>query len=581
MNNHDPTSSSPYPVYANANLVIAFVAFLVTVTTANLWGIICFAAHQFYSTNQSRHTLHHQRQAILRNNTGPFGSFNMLVQLSWAWRKSKRRSLRRLVPLLVCIVVLMSGFTTASIFAARIATGTEALISSPSCGVIGNDVLLLIQRAAEPLDCGTYVKKRMPFTITTNASGPFDPSICTRTNGSLLLDTGYMDSHEDFGINAPRKDRWLFRKTTPESLYRRYFYGSNIVDDTNLTYEYPDLYEARKRSNASEKRDDYTLSETVAWYNNGSLEREISYVGPILQLVRPNADLSLYFLSSNEINFVGNTTADWYRARSYRGKTTGSWNGEGATPIYASDEPASPLACAQQQQRDVKYWFEVSLSAWQKGFVDSAVGVSNPDVESWVQAPNNTEEHKLCNSQKTRSTAHTSFSVFGLFFIIGTCILTTTVNFTLESITKCIQQRCRLNPYARLEWTSNHTLQLQRLTHEELGVGEWTNCDKKIPVILGPDVGLASLDLDGEDHPRLARGAFQGKEAPATKGERAGSMENMMATNETSSLQRIGSVPMLPQITVFPGFLADSASEVGIERGEDSAPRRGSMVKYF
>lgn len=52
-----------------------------------------------------------------------------------------------------------------------------------------------------------------------------------------------------------------------------------------------------------------------------------------------------------------------------------------------------------QWQRDVKHWFEISLSAWQKGFVDSAVGVSKPGVESWAQAPNNTEEHKLCNSQ--------------------------------------------------------------------------------------------------------------------------------------------------------------------------------------
>ncbi|KAK7950996.1 uncharacterized protein PG986_006724 [Apiospora aurea] len=52
-----------------------------------------------------------------------------------------------------------------------------------------------------------------------------------------------------------------------------------------------------------------------------------------------------------------------------------------------------------QWQRDVQYWFQVSLAAWQKGFVDSAAGVSNPDVASWVQAPNNTEEYKMCESQ--------------------------------------------------------------------------------------------------------------------------------------------------------------------------------------
>lgn len=327
MNSHAFSSSSPYPVYvgfwtnwsegnvlgatltltqANANLLIAFVAFLVTVSTANLWGIICFTFHHFYSTGTPRDTLRHQRQAILRNNGGPFSGFNMLVQLSWAWRKAKRRSLRRLVPLLVCIVALLSGFTTASIFAARIATVTEALIPSPSCGVIGNDnrdrsaidkmqllvpymargVSLAVNYAQQcyssngppsPLDCGTYVKKRLPLTVTVNASCPFDPSIYPRADGSLLLDTGYMDSHEDFGINAPTQEWWQFRKSvhcsplvtngftsrhnkTPDRLYRRYSYGADSSWDTNWTYEYPDEQGAQKQFNFVGRNYDYTLS---------------------------------------------------------------------------------------------------------------------------------------------------------------------------------------------------------------------------------------------------------------------------------------------------------------------------------
>lgn len=52
-----------------------------------------------------------------------------------------------------------------------------------------------------------------------------------------------------------------------------------------------------------------------------------------------------------------------------------------------------------QWQREVKYWFEVSLSAWQKGFVDTALGASNPDVTSWVETPSHPEHVKLCKSQ--------------------------------------------------------------------------------------------------------------------------------------------------------------------------------------
>ncbi|KAK8055113.1 hypothetical protein PG993_000340 [Apiospora rasikravindrae] len=638
MDKFAPGPSSPYPVYVgfwtnwsqgsvlgstltltqtNANLVIAFVAFLVTVSTANLWGIICFTAHHLYSTNEPRDALHHQRQAILRNNGGPFSGLNTLLRLSWAWRKSKRRSLRRLMPLIVLTAALMGGFTTASIFAAKIATSSEVLISSPTCGVIGNDnrgrsaidnmqvltpymsrgVSVAANYAQQcyatngppsPLDCGTYVKKRMPFTVTVNASCPFDPRICRRVNGSLLLDTGLMDSHDDFGINAPSNERWQFRKTvhcsplitngftsqyniTQGTPWRLYYYGENSVEGFNWTHQYPD-------------------NTTAAWYRNGSLFKDASYFAPIPQLVRPDGDLSLYFLSSNDVLYTGNTTDDWYRARLHAGKSTTQWNSGEPTDLYVGEEPASPLACVQQQQvcnpnhpsggrvctpmsgvldmnggslglfdeagaqrllwskragfsaeggpiqtavqalkldalpsrrsmvsayqaplpddqwqRDVQYWFQVSLAAWQKGFVDSAAGVSNPDVAPWVQAPNNTEEYKLCESQKIRSSAHASFSVFGLFFIVAACILITTINLTLESLAACIQKRCHLDPYSRLEWNTNHTLQLQRLAHEGLGLGEWSDCDKTIPVIrIGSQhVELASLDIREKAHPRL------------------------------------------------------------------------------
>lgn len=104
--------------------------------------------------------------------------------------------------------------------------------------------------------------------------------------------------------------------------------------------------------------------------------------------------------------------------------------------------------------------------------------------------------------QKIRSSTHASFSVFGLFIVVGACILPMAVNLTLDSMAKCIQRRFQLDSYSRLEWTSNHTLQLQRLAHEELGVGEWTDCDKMIPAMLGGShVDLAPLDLGEKDHP--------------------------------------------------------------------------------
>ena len=61
------------------------------------------------------------------------------------------------------------------------------------------------------------------------------------------------------------------------------------------------------------------------------------------------------------------------------------------------------------------------------------------------------------------------------------------------------------NKYARLEWESNGVLQLQRLAHEELGFGEWRNCDKEVPIPRDALTKLAMLNISDPKHPRLKR----------------------------------------------------------------------------
>lgn len=48
----------------------------------------------------------------------------------------------------------------------------------------------------------------------------------------------------------------------------------------------------------------------------------------------------------------------------------------------------------------------------------------------------------------------------------------------------------------------NETLQLQRLAHEELGLGTWRQCDKDVPVTESRQ-RLGVLDLSDRRHPRL------------------------------------------------------------------------------
>jgi len=56
--------------------------------------------------------------------------------------------------------------------------------------------------------------------------------------------------------------------------------------------------------------------------------------------------------------------------------------------------------------------------------------------------------------------------------------------------------------YSRLEWSTNETLQLQRMAHEGTGTGDWFRGTKPVPVTQ-PGSLLAVLDIADPAHPRL------------------------------------------------------------------------------
>ncbi|GME65223.1 hypothetical protein GTA08_BOTSDO13564 [Neofusicoccum parvum] len=107
-----------------------------------------------------------------------------------------------------------------------------------------------------------------------------------------------------------------------------------------------------------------------------------------------------------------------------------------------------------------------------------------------------------CKNQKILTTAYTNFNTFGLCLtlILGTIIIT--ISYSLEPLVSWIQKRRRLDTYSRLEWCTNETLQLQRLAHEEFGLGTWSGAAGDIPST-EPGEMLAMLDLSKPDHPRL------------------------------------------------------------------------------
>ncbi|KAI1081443.1 hypothetical protein F5B20DRAFT_536073 [Whalleya microplaca] len=638
-------SEFPYPVYLgvwtnwsagrvvgatltltqnNASLLIAFLAFFVTVVSTYLWKIICFVLHATYSSEERRDMLHHQRQALIRNSSGPAASAVKLLWLSWAWRKLTN-PWRRLLPLFFGMAVLATLLALASGFSSRIATGNEVLLSGANCGMVvnggstdnpelissywpyqSNAITAAANYASQCYSntttsralqgCGTFVKPQLSFSINRGAPCPFG-DLCKTTNGSSLeLDTGYLNSHDDFGINGPEKDRFLYRRVlqcaplktegykttynlTQDRSFSQYYYGSNYRNG-NYTYEVSndEVYERTATHNAG-TNGEYSLGSRAAFFINGSLSEESDFE-PIPELFKTDGDIWLIYLTSSGVFFLDKTEDPWYQATHAAGAIQygSSDNPDANMTVYAQDEAGAPLACIKKEQFcqsttpndqnctplrgeadaypsddsgnmawsmsapfysdpysairtlsaqslvsrsslhaglqaalpdnqweiDVQHWFEIGLASLQKLYLDYAAGPTSSFPEILTRRPATDEEKYLCSNQKVISTAYVSFSLFGLIFLFVGGLVLIIISANIESIALCFQRRFKRDPFSRLEWAVNDTLQLQRLAFEELGVGKWNDCDKDIPFTKDL-VQVSALDVSDLKHPKLSR----------------------------------------------------------------------------
>jgi len=83
----------------------------------------------------------------------------------------------------------------------------------------------------------------LPYSIDTQQDCPFSGrTAClgvnyTVVNEAMAMDTGELDSHVDFGINAPSGDRITFRKrVTCSPIQGGQLISDPVVQTINLTY---------------------------------------------------------------------------------------------------------------------------------------------------------------------------------------------------------------------------------------------------------------------------------------------------------------------------------------------------------
>ena len=230
-----------------AHCLLLFLALSVMFVGTRSWRILAFALHQMYSSGpgQPQDAIYHQRQAILRNAETGLSATLGLGQVVWCWTGHGSRLRRRLIPDVCSISILTAMFAMASLFSSRLASlsGTDVLIASDNCGTPATPSYLTTEKNATGieatrnvttlyipftgalhgqalsyarscyaersgmLDCGLLPKRRLSYKVDRNATCPFDSSICTSFYGNFELDTGYIDSAADLGVNAPPEER--------------------------------------------------------------------------------------------------------------------------------------------------------------------------------------------------------------------------------------------------------------------------------------------------------------------------------------------------------------------------------------
>jgi len=181
----------------------------------------------------------------------------------------------RLLPSIILALVSGAAVLIGGIFSSKITsdTSSEVLIKGKNCAALvpmigdfenairylqpyqaqratafSNYALQCYTNSSNSEDCDLYLKPSISMKVDRNASCPFSNEMCKLQSENIRIDTGYINSHHDLGINAPPDERFEMRYVyqcapivsegfredfRPEDDYVpdmvRYFYG-------NLTY---------------------------------------------------------------------------------------------------------------------------------------------------------------------------------------------------------------------------------------------------------------------------------------------------------------------------------------------------------
>jgi hypothetical protein len=214
----------------------------------SFWKIFAFYLHR-YRAQRVRDVLDLQLQLSLRETGSAPSAVLEAIKLGWAWRGHYKSITSHLFFIILLPLLIWVGYSVASVLVANVANrsyrGVLVPLKPQNCGFVMhvykkdipieatllgksiNDSTLAVAYARtwygrdESISNGDSIfpSRVLPYNTSFDAPCPFTENLsCVgpefSPGSAVVFDTGLLDSHLHFGMNAPVKDRVRYRRQT-------------------------------------------------------------------------------------------------------------------------------------------------------------------------------------------------------------------------------------------------------------------------------------------------------------------------------------------------------------------------------
>ncbi|KAK4122214.1 hypothetical protein N657DRAFT_664830 [Parathielavia appendiculata] len=366
------------------NVLLSGLTVLVTVAGVSFWNIAAFVLHSLRVLPGSGpvSVLSLQHRVILRNSPGAIGTAWEAVKIYLAWYSTRPpRLFMRTIAIVVPALIISAGFAIAAVFVSHVASRANGFVIAraqpENCGFwwfdrnnIDGVTAGRIKQANDTLLARTYVanfyantttsstarsifvQPALPYTTNPSAPCPIPASerCILGPNAAFGMKTAILDSQESLGINARAEDRvGVEISVTCSQVSTRglrwnndthfaFTFGGYFAEDAadNVTYLYylgTELSKVARSMPLIRK----TFSPRAAFVRDSR-----AWV-PIPEFNRTDADVSVFFLSQNDISYLSPVQDRFFLANG-----TVKYTDQGGRTFFRANSYVNTMVCAEQ-----------------------------------------------------------------------------------------------------------------------------------------------------------------------------------------------------------------------------------------